>query len=104
VSVFALEENCILVKDVAKYHCWFAQSCAGFASDSHFAVVCGRDFAKNDVSEQDVETCSKESGNPSTERLANDGNLVVNDYEDLKSTGYLEVVTLIAFDVNIVVS
>jgi hypothetical protein len=68
------------------------------------AVVCGRDFAKNDVSEQDVETCSKESGNPSTERLANDGNLVVNDYEDLKSTGYLEVVTLIAFDVNIVVS
>lgn len=67
------------------------------------AVVCGRDVAKKDVSEQGVETCSKESGNPSAERLANDGNLVVNDYEDLKRTECLEVVTTIAFDVDIVV-
>ena len=45
------------------------------------AVVCGRDVTKNDSLEQGVESCGRECGNS-----------VQNDYEDLKGTGYLEVV------------
>lgn len=42
-----------------------------------------------------MEGCGKVPGNQSLGRsFVNDGNLAMNDYEDVKRTGYLEVVTL----------
>lgn len=77
------------------------------------AVICGKHVTANGSAEQGVEINYMEPGNRLPERPVNgydlsvsrnDGGLVLTDYEDLKKTGYLEVVTVLPFDSNIVMA
>lgn len=64
------------------------------------AVICGKHVTQSNLSEQGVEINNKERGSQHLER--NDGGIVPIDYEDLKKTGYLEVVNAILSNVNMV--
>ena len=68
------------------------------------AVICGKSAAANGSSGQGGEMKRPLKRPVNSHHLSgnrNDRGLVLTDYEDLKKTGYLEVVTVLSFDANI---
>ena len=67
------------------------------------AVICGKRAAANGSSGQGLEInrpLKRPVNGHDLSGNRNDGGLVLTDYEDLKKTGYLEVVTVLSFDAN----